>query len=111
MVMIKAKASDWTATTNSDANGGFLFNAVPLGEYIVTVAGKGFQQAGQDVVVMADTEPVLHFALSVAGSNETIEVSGTPEAVPTDSATPTTLVNRLEIAQYSRRRPHQQPWP
>ncbi len=98
MVMIKAKASDWTATTNSDANGGFLFNAVPLGEYIVTVAGKGFQQAGQDVVVMADTEPVLHFALSVAGSNETIEVSGTPEAVPTDSATPTTLVNRLEIA-------------
>src|SRR5579872_4280561 len=98
MVMIKAKASDWTETTNSDANGGFLFNAVPLGEYVVTVAGKGFQQTQQDVVVMADTEPVLHFALSVAGTKETIDVSGTPEAVPTDSATPTTLVNRLEIA-------------
>ncbi|HEY3615243.1 MAG TPA: carboxypeptidase-like regulatory domain-containing protein, partial [Candidatus Sulfotelmatobacter sp.] len=31
MVMIKAKSSDWSASTNSDANGNFAFNAVPLG--------------------------------------------------------------------------------
>ena len=29
MVMIKAKSSDWSATTNSDANGKFVFTAVP----------------------------------------------------------------------------------
>jgi hypothetical protein len=97
MVMIKAKASDWSASTNSDANGNFLFNAVPLGEYTVTVVGPGFNQSSQDVVVISGTEPVLHFALSVAGSKETVTVSGTPENAPTDSATPITLVNRLDI--------------
>ena len=45
MVMIKAKASDWASTANSDANGNFVFNAVPLGEYMVTVAGVGFDQS------------------------------------------------------------------
>ncbi len=99
MVMIKAKSSDWSATTNSDANGNFVFNAVPLGEYIVAVAGLGFEQAQQDVAVMSSTQPVLHFALNVAGAKEMINVSGTPESAPTDSATPTTVVDRLEIAR------------
>ena len=98
MVMIKAKSSDWSATTNSDSNGNFSFNAVPLGEYEVTVAAVGFEQARQNVVVIAGTEPVLHFALNVAGAKETIDVSGAPESAPTDSATPTTLVSRLDVA-------------
>jgi len=99
MVMIKAKSSDWSATINSDANGNYAFNAVPLGEYVVTVAALGFDQAQQDVVVMSGTQPVLHFALSVAGSKEMVNVYGTPEAAPTDSATPVTLVNRLDVAR------------
>ena len=99
MVMIKAKSSDWSATTNSDSNGNFSFNAVPLGEYEVTVAAVGFEQALQNVVVIAGTEPVLHFALNVAGAKETIDVSAAPESALTDSATPTTLVSRLEVAQ------------
>jgi TonB dependent receptor/Carboxypeptidase regulatory-like domain/TonB-dependent Receptor Plug Domain len=99
MVMIKAKSSDWSATTNSDSNGNFSFNAVALGEYEVTVAAVGFEQALQNVVVIAGTEPVLHFALNVAGAKETIDVSAAPESAPTDSATPTTLVSRLDVAQ------------
>src|SRR5579863_1671616 len=97
MVMIKAKASDWSASTNSDAGGNFSFNAVSLGEYTVTVVGPGFNQDSQNVVMISGTQPVLHFALSVAGSKETVTVSGTPENAPTDSATPITLVNRLDI--------------
>lgn len=97
MVMIKAKASDWSASANSDANGNFSFGAVALGEYVVTVVGPGFNQSSQDVVVISGTEPVLHFALSVAGSNESVTVSGTPENAPTDTATPTTLVGRSDI--------------
>src|ERR1700732_3988791 len=62
MVMLKAKSSDWMTTANSDANGNFSFNAVPLGEYSVTIAGLGFQQSEQSVVVTAGTQPVLHFA-------------------------------------------------
>ncbi len=99
MVMIKAKTSDWSATANSNANGEFTFNAMPLGEYVVTVAGVGFEQAQQDVVVISGSEPVLHFALSVAGTKEMVNVSSTPETAPTDSSTPTTVVDRLEIAR------------
>jgi len=99
MVMIKAKASDWSATANSDANGNFIFTAVPLGEYIVTVAAVGFDQAQQNVMVTSGSEPVLHLALNVAGAKETINVSATSEAAPTDSSTPTTVVDRLEIAK------------
>ena len=99
MVMIKAKASDWSATTNSDASGNFVFNAVPLGEFVVTVAGLGFEQTQLDVAVLSGTQPVLHFALNVAGAKEMINVSGTPDSAATDSATPTTVVDRLEIAR------------
>jgi TonB dependent receptor/Carboxypeptidase regulatory-like domain/TonB-dependent Receptor Plug Domain len=99
MVMIKAKSSDWAATANSDANGSFTFNAVPLGDYMVSVAALGFKQAEQKLVVISGTEPVLHFSLSVAGAKETINVSAAPEAAPTDSATPTTLVSRLDVAR------------
>src|SRR5579859_7180509 len=99
MVMIKAKSSDWSASVNSDINGNFVFNAVPLGEYVVTVAGVGFDQAQQNVVVISGSEPVLHFALNVAGAKETVDVSGAPESAPTDSSTPTTVVDRLEIAR------------
>src|SRR5271169_1495155 len=99
MVMIKAKTSDWSATANSDANGNFVFNAVPLGDYVVTVTGLGFEQGQQDVAVMSGSQPVLHFALNVAGAKEMINVFDTAEAAPTDSVTPTTVVDRLEIAR------------
>jgi hypothetical protein len=90
MVMIKAENSDWAATVNSDAAGNFGFNAVPLGEYTVTVAGVGFEQSQQDVVVVSGSSPVLHFALNVAGAKETINVSGNAVEVPTD-----TIVDRF----------------
>lgn len=98
MVMIKAKTSDWSSSTNSDANGEFVFNAVPLGAYVVSVAGAGFEQTRQDVMVVSGSQPVLHLALNVAVTKETVNVSASAEGAPTDSATPTTVVDRLEIA-------------
>jgi hypothetical protein len=99
MVMIKAKSSDWSATTTSDANGEFMLNTVPLGEYTVSVAAPGFEQTEQRVVVISGTQPVLHFQLNIAGTKESVTVSAEPETAPTDSATPTTLVSRLDIAE------------
>jgi hypothetical protein len=48
MVMLKAKASDWAKTVNTDTNGEFQLNAVPLGDYSVSVAIPGFAQTVQD---------------------------------------------------------------
>src|SRR5256886_9270673 len=97
MVMLRANSSDWAKTTNTDENGEFLFNAVPIGEYTVTVAAPSFTQLSQTVTVGSASEPVLHLALKVAAKGETVNVSGTPEVGATDSATPTTLVDRKQI--------------
>lgn len=99
MVMLKSQSSDWSKSANTDADGEFTFNAVPLGDYFVSVASPGFRQEAENVVVNAGTEPVVHFQLALAGTKETVDVSGAPAVVPTDSATPTTLVDRLDIAR------------
>jgi outer membrane cobalamin receptor len=99
MVMIKAKSSDWSATAQSDAAGSFVINAVPLGEYSVSVSAVGFAQTQQAVIVESSTQPVLHFLLNVASTKETVNVSAAPETAPTDSSTPTTLVSRDDVAR------------
>src|SRR3954454_21743561 len=97
MVMLRANSSDWAKSANTDDNGQFVFNAVPIGEYTVVVAEPGFSQISQTVTVGSATQPVLHLALKVAAKGETVNVSGTSEVAPTDSATPTTLVDRAQI--------------
>ena len=88
MVMLKSKSSEWAKSASTDASGDFAFNAVPLGDYSISVASLGFAQAVQNVVVNSGTEPVVHFQLTLAGTKETVDVSGVPEVAPTDSATP-----------------------
>ena len=97
MVMLHSKTSAWSTSANTDATGQFIFNSVSLGEYTVTVAAPTFNQAAQNVRVSSGSQPVLHFSLSVATNKQIINVSGAPEAAPTDSATPITLVSRLDV--------------
>ena len=99
IVMLKSNSSDWTKSASTDSNGEFAFNAVPLGDYSISVASTGFAQAVQTVIVNSGTEPVVHFQLRLAGAKETVNVSGAPVVAPTDSATPITLVDRLDIGR------------
>ena len=98
-VTLKAKASDWTRSTTSDANGEFLLNAVPLGDYSITVSAHGFADATEDVTVISNSVAVTHVQLRIASEKETVTVSGAPEIAPTDTPTPTTLVDRTDIAR------------
>ena len=99
MVMLKAKSSDWVKSVNTDASGEFQVNGVPLGDYTISVASPGFAQAAQDVTVISGTVPVVHFQLRVAAANSNVTVSAAFEVVPTDSATPITMVNQLDITR------------
>ena len=45
-VVLKAQSSDYRQKTETDANGEFHFDAVPLGVYIITVTDASF--AGQE---------------------------------------------------------------
>jgi len=97
MVMLRAKSSDWAKSVTTTATGEFQLNAVPLGDYSISVASQGFSQTSQDVTVASGTVPVVHFQLQVALAKEQIIVSDSSAIVSTESATPTTLVSRLDI--------------
>jgi outer membrane cobalamin receptor len=97
MVMLKSKSSDWAKSVTTNATGDFQFNGVPLGDYTVSVASQGFAQTAQDVTVISGSVPVVHFQLQVASTSENVTVSDTGAVAATDSATPTTLVCRVDI--------------
>jgi outer membrane receptor for ferrienterochelin and colicin len=96
-VTLKAKNSDWSKTMTTDTGGEFQFNAVPLGEYSVSVTSAGFTPNEQNVTVTSGSVPVLHLALKITAASANITVSAAPEVAPTDSATPVTLVDRESI--------------
>ncbi len=98
-VRLKAAASNWSQTTRTNADGEFVFAAVPVGDYVVSVHASGFEESKQTVTVIADSSPILHFMLSLAGVQQTATVTAQPETTNADSATPATLVSRELIAQ------------
>jgi hypothetical protein len=98
-VILHAKTSAWNTETSTDAGGEFQFNAVPIGEYTIRVSRESFREAEQPLTVASNTQPVAHFQLQVAGRTEDLTVSSSRQPLITDSATPTTLVSREQIAQ------------
>src|SRR5271154_1916846 len=98
-VKLKSATSDWSQATQSGANGDFTFSAVPLGDYVVTVSISAFATSQESVTVVADSSPVVHFMLQVASVSQTTTVNAQAEVASADSISPTTLVNREDIAQ------------
>jgi hypothetical protein len=98
-VTLQAQTSDWSKSAASDADGAFSFQAVPVGEYTVTVESSGFAGATQSLVVVSGSEPTLHFQMTIAVRSESTTVTAPAEALPEDTATPTTLVSRLDVAR------------
>src|SRR5947209_1157214 len=97
-VMIWANSSKWSQSTTSDASGEFRFGNVALGAYTVQVETVGFAPQTQLVTLASESELRLHFALSVAGSKETVQVTDTTSAINPDSSTSTSVINRQQIA-------------
>ncbi len=98
-VVLKATTSDFTLTAQTDGDGQFAFTAITVGDYSVTVTEKGFDSATQEVTVTSGTAPVLHFQLSLTSVQQTTTVLAQIDRANTDSVTPTTLIDRNDIAQ------------
>src|SRR5262245_4532895 len=63
-VNLKARLSEYSRTAQTGPDGDFQFDAVPVGEYFVTVAQPGFAKAEQAVVLTTGSTPVLSFELA-----------------------------------------------
>jgi outer membrane receptor protein involved in Fe transport len=98
-ISLKAKDSAFTMTTQTDVNGDFHFDAVPVAEYAITASKADFTSFEQAVTVLSGTAPVLHFELQLASQTQSVTVSAEGAPGQTESITPTTLVNREEIEQ------------
>lgn len=98
-VTLKAKTSDYTQTMQTDTEGGFHFDAVPLGEYSVTVLQAGFVTQDETVTVLSGTAPILHFELRLPTQTQSVTVSADSGPAQTESVTPTDVVSRVEIEQ------------
>jgi hypothetical protein len=100
-IVLKAKTSDFTMTVQTDSNGEFHFDAVPLGQYTVTITPSDalFMPEEQSLAVLSGTAPILHFELHLRTQDQSITVSADAPSAQTESVTPTELVDRTEIQQ------------
>jgi outer membrane cobalamin receptor len=98
-VTLKSAASSWSETTQTTDDGGFTFSPVPLGDYQLTVDHAGFEGSKQTITIASDTSSILHVPLRISAVNQTEVVSAQAEVTTVDSVTPTTLLDRQDIAR------------
>src|SRR5262249_29988560 len=65
-VTLRAQHSDWSKLTTTDASGEFRFDAIPLGEYKVSVGVPGFASQEQQLILTSGQDARVHFSLTVA---------------------------------------------
>jgi len=97
-VTLRARSSSWSKLVTSDASGEFRFDAVPIGDYQVTIEVPGFETQAQSFVLGSGRDARLHFALSIEKTSETVEVRDTPVPVDATSSTTSTIVSRDQIS-------------
>ena len=98
-VSIHNRASTWSKTTLTDAQGEFEFSSAPVGEYMVWVKASGFQDAAQGLTVTSGSSPILHFMLEIKPVEQRVVVTGSAERAQAQAGPTTTLVEREQITR------------
>jgi vitamin B12 transporter len=82
-VTLYARATNVRATTVTDASGGYRFDRLPEGDYVVEATSSGFGRFSRTFRVERGASGTLDFALEIAGLSETVLVTaaGTPQTV------------------------------
>ncbi len=65
-VTLQSSTSAWSRTAQTNSDGEFEFDAVPIGEYEISVTHADFEKTTRSIVVDSGSSPVLHFPLSLA---------------------------------------------
>jgi hypothetical protein len=98
-VRLKSATSEWMQSSATDARGEFSFMTVPLGDYVLTVSETDFAPVAQAVTVTSGSSPVAHLQLSKGPALDTLTVTAAAETTVLNTPTPTTVVNRQDIAR------------
>ena len=73
-VVLKAEDSEYIQTTQTNTDGEFIFDSVPVGQYKVTVSKSGFATQEMRMTVLSGTAPILHLELTVATQVQSVTV-------------------------------------
>ena len=99
VVTVHAAHSAFTQTAHTNQDGYFSLLTVPLGDYTITITSTGFDALTQTITVFSDNSPILHFQLQVGSVQQSVQVTSQTDIANVNSVTPTTLVNRIDIAR------------
>jgi hypothetical protein len=98
---LQASDSAYSLAAESDNDGEFHFDAVPLGKYTVAVDAAGFAPQSQLLVVVSGSAPVLHYQLAIATPQEKVTVTASPEDLNPDSPRRDILITQEQISRYA----------
>lgn len=98
-IELHALHSDLVLHATSNQEGAFSIPSVALGDYRIVVTKDGFAADEQTITLASDTSPMLHFALQIGTVTQTVSVQGLAPTTNVNSVTPTTLVDREDIAE------------
>lgn len=98
-ITMHAAYSQWVQSARTNQDGYFSFLAAPLGDYRLTIVSPGFDELRQTVTVFSDNSPILHFQLQLGNVQQSVRVTSQTDVSNVNSVTPTTLVDRLDIAR------------
>jgi len=96
-ITLIAADSAFTLHATAGPEGNFDLPQAPIGTYHLKISATGFATVTETIVIASGTNPVVHIALPVASTTQTVVVEGATAQV--DSVTPTTLVSRAMIEQ------------
>ena len=104
-VVIANPVSGYSRTTTTDGTGQFKFPNLPLNNYRVTISFKGFQTVSKSVPVSSIVPVAFPVTLTVATSNEVVNVDATSDLLQTDSTAHTdidrSLIERIPMESAS----------
>lgn len=93
-VILASRNSSWKSEAHADPSGLVQFTSVPIGEYELHVHAPGFADRSFPVLVISDRIQLIHAALSVAPTKESVEVSSPTEELNTSSTTQTSVAQK-----------------
>jgi len=97
-ILLQAALSDWKREALTDDNGEFQIDSVPAGNYTIRISREGFRESTVTLTVSADSAPLRHFPLEVAGLSQSVVVSESAQNLDTTSSSNSVTLSRQTIA-------------
>ncbi len=98
IVTVKNTGTGIAHAAKTGMDGNFLFPALPVGDYSLSVAKTGFQTYVQSGIVLSVNQSATqNVSLKIGSTSEHINVSGNAPLVTTSSATTGQLINQQSI--------------